>query len=66
MITSFQKKDKFKNPILFPQKRGSRKKRIKKKKMEERISMKEKKKEEEEKISTKQKDKKSKLNDNNT
>ena len=31
MITSFQKKDKFKNPILFPQKRGSRKKRIKKK-----------------------------------
>ena len=39
MITSFQKKDKFKNPILFPQKRGSRKK-----KMEERISMKEKKK----------------------
>ena len=65
MITSFQKKDKFKNPILFPQKRGSRKKRIKKK-MEERISMKEKKKEEEEKISTKQKDKKSKLNDNNT
>ena len=37
MITSFfLKKDKFKNPILFPQKRGSRKK-----KMEERISMKE-------------------------
>ena len=31
MITSFKKKDKFKNPILFPQKRGSRKKRIKKK-----------------------------------
>ena len=43
MITSLKKKDKFKNPILFPQKRGSRKKRIKKK-MEERISMKEKKK----------------------
>ena len=52
MITSLKKKDKFKNPILFPQKRGSWKKRIKKK-MEERIS-------------TKQKDKKSKLNDNNT
>ena len=63
MITSFQKKDKFKNPILFPQKRGSRKK-----KMEERISMKErgKKKKTEEKISTKQKDKKSKLNDDDT
>ena len=36
MITSLKKEDKFKNPILFPQKRGSRKK-----KMEERISMKE-------------------------
>ena len=30
MITSLKKEDKFKNPILFPQKRGSRKKRIKK------------------------------------
>ena len=64
MITSFQKKDKFKNPILFPQKRGSRKKRIKKYGRKDKHERK--KEEEEEKISTKQKDKKSKLNDDDT